>query len=300
MHLEGRIRVLDEDWERGQLSYRVKTDAFEGPFDLLLHLVARQKVDIGAISIVDIIDQYLAYIDRMNDLDLDVASDFLLVASQLLEIKAAALLPREEEVPPDEYGDLSIDEAREILIARLIAYRQFSSAAKALGARMENESRMHPRSAGIEEDFLNLMPDYLEGVTLKGLAIICADLAMRRDVFLLEAEHIAAMPIPLELHVDSVFHKVRSEKRTTFRELLAGDDAPEIVVVTFLALLELYKRQAVTIRQVEQFGDIEVAYLGEPMEGENTSDDTVLTEGDILTEDSPTDENAPVSGASEE
>lgn len=259
------------------MSYRVKTDAFEGPFDLLLHLVAHQKVDIGKISIVSIIDQYLEYIDRMQDLDLDIASDFLLVASQLLEIKAASLLPAEETPVSDEYKNITPDDAREILIARLIAYRQFNAAAKALGARMENESRMHPRSAGIEEDFLGLMPDYLEGVTLKGLAVICADLAMRRDVFLLEAEHIAAMPIPLELHVESVFREVKHDRKTTFNKLLGNEDSPEIVVVTFLAILELYKRQAITITQSTRFGDIAVNYLGEPHPGESTSDDTVST-----------------------
>lgn len=249
------------------VSYRVRTEAFEGPFDLLLHLVARQKVDIGAISIDDIVNQYLAHIDRMHDLDLDVASDFLLVASQLLKIKAASLVPKDEvERLDDEEPEIPVDQAREILIARLITYKQFRSAARALGARMENESRMHPRHAGLEAEFLDLMPDYLEGVTLKGLAVICADLAARRDVFLLEAEHIAAMPISLEMHAESVYREVKRKGSTSFDELLAGDDDPAIVVVTFLSLLELYKRQAISMTQEELFGDIEVSYLGEPVD----------------------------------
>ncbi len=248
------------------MSYRVRTDAFEGPFDLLLHLVTHQKVDIGAISLVEIVDQYLAYVDRMADLDLDVASDFLLVASQLLQIKAMSLLPEEEPESASDEEELPLEEAREVLIGRLLVYQQFRSAAHALRTRLENESRMHPRNAGLEERFLNLMPDYLEGVTLNGLGIICAELAMRRDIFLLEAEHIAAMPIPLELRVNVVLDTVRREGSSTFRQLLDGQDDPGILVATFLAFLELYKRQAVDLHQDARFGDIGITYLREPVE----------------------------------
>src|SRR5574340_1744496 len=107
------------------MSYRIRTDAFEGPFDLLLQLVAKQKVDIAGVSITDIADQYLEYLDRMQDLDLDVASDFLLVAATLLELKAAALLPRELPLEMVEFADMTPEEARDLLIAVLLAYKQF-------------------------------------------------------------------------------------------------------------------------------------------------------------------------------
>lgn len=243
------------------MSYRVRIDAFEGPFDLLLHLVSRQKVDIGAISILEVADQYLDYVERMDDLDLDIASDFLLVASTLLEIKASSLLPNEEVDFGDEFDDLSPDEARGILIARLIAYKQFKNIAFELAARHEAEGHMHPRQSGLEPQFLGLMPDYLEGITLRGLAVICADLAQRRETFLLEAEHVAAMPISLELHVESVHRMVAKNKNISFDDLLGGDVTPELVVVTFLAILELYKRNLVDIFQDDEFGDIQVAFI---------------------------------------
>lgn len=244
------------------MSYHVKTGNFEGPFDLLLHLVARRKLDIGSVSIVDVTDQYLAYLDNIKDVDLDVASDFLLVASQLLAIKAASLIPEEDEPEyGDELDDMSPDEAREILIARLINYKKFKAAALALGGRMEAEARMHPRSAGLEPEFVGLMPDYLEDVTLRGLAVICADLDSRRETFLLEAEHIAAMPVPVELHVESIRREMSKRKRSTFTELVGEDEEPANVVVTFLALLELYKRCEVSMRQDAQFSDIEIGYL---------------------------------------
>ena len=136
------------------MSYRISTQAYSGPFDLLLQLVSRQKVDIGSISITEVSEQYLAEVERLEALDLDVASDFLLVAATLLDIKAASLVPDEKPRPSvddedlDELADLDGDALREVLIARLIAYKQFRSAAAALGSRMEAESRMHPRRRG--------------------------------------------------------------------------------------------------------------------------------------------------------
>ncbi|MRS11481.1 MAG: segregation/condensation protein A [Actinobacteria bacterium] len=245
------------------MSYRVRTEAFEGPFDLLLQLVAKQKVDIAGLSIADIADQYLEYVEGMQDLDLDVASDFLLVAATLLEIKAAALLPRDEPIEMVEFEDMSPEEARELLVARLLAYKQIKNAAAELSARYESEALMHSRAAGLEEPFLKLMPDYLEGITLHGLAVICADLVHRREVFLLEADHVASAPISLELHMEGVARIMRGATRTTFHELVAAGAPIEELVVTFLAILELYKRGLVRLEQREEFGDIEIVGTGE-------------------------------------
>lgn len=137
------------------MSYRVSTQVYSGPFDLLLQLVTRQKVDIGAISISEVAEQYLAEAERIEALDLDVASDFLLVAATLLDIKAASLVPQEAPRKVDDDDDefdedleelstLDGDALREVLIQRLIAYKQFKGAAAALGARMQAESRMPP------------------------------------------------------------------------------------------------------------------------------------------------------------
>ena len=199
----------------------------------------------------------------MGELDLDVASDFVLVASTLLDIKAASLVPQDapaaaDDDEDDEFSDLSPDEAREVLIARLIAYKQFRNAAAALGARMEAQARMHPRTAGPGPEFLNTMPDYLEGITLRGLAVICADLDSRREGFLLEAEHIAPKRLPVALTVASVDRVTRAKPHLTFSELLDGDSTPEQVVVTFLAILQLYKLGSVRLTQDENFADIDI------------------------------------------
>ena len=250
------------------MSFRVRTQSYSGPFDLLLQLVTRQKVTIGSISISEVANQYLAEVEQMADLDLDVASDFVLVASTLLDIKAASLVPEEpvgrapEDVDEgDDLEGLTPAEAREVLIARLIAYKQFRGAAAALGARMEAEGRMLPRTVGPDPEFLNLMPDYLEGITLRSLAVICADIDSRRETFLLEAEHIAPKRLPVALTVASVDRLVRSLGHVSFSELLDGDTTPEVVVVNFLAILDLFKRGMVSVRQDELFGDIEITHI---------------------------------------
>ncbi len=268
-------------------SYKVRTQAYSGPFDLLLQLVSRQKVDIGSISIAEVADQYIDEVDAMGELDLDVASDFLLVASTLLEIKAASLVPEhpvsrardDEEDEDDDLSGLSPDEAREVLVARLVAYKQFRNAAAALGSRLEAEGRMVPRTAGPDPEFLGLMPDYLKGITLRSLAVICADLDSRRQGFLLEAEHVAPKRLPIALTVASVDRVTRAHPLTTFSELLDGDERAETLVATFLAILELCKRGMVTLSQARVFGEIEVARVeGAPPFELDNSDLTSIEE----------------------
>lgn len=275
------------------MSYKVNTATYSGPFDLLLQLVSRQKVAIGSISISEVADQYLAEVDAMEELDLDVASDFVLVASTLLDMKAHALVPQDVSLKSsydeDEYDDeldgLSPDEAREVLIARLIAYKQFRNAGSALGSRMEAESYMFPRSVGPDPDFLNLMPDYLEGITLRSLAVICADIDSKRETFLLEAEHVAPKRLPVALTVASVDRLTRSKGKVTFSELLDGQDTPEIVVANFLAVLELFKRGLVRVQQDVIFGEIEIEHI----EGADSYqfDESVLLELEELSGDEP-------------
>ena len=243
------------------MSYKVRIDSFEGPFDLLLYLVSRQKVDIGAISVTQIADQYLAEVTHMQNLDLDVASDFLLVASTLLEIKAESLLPRERDAVDDDIAELAPSEAPDILVDRLLTYKQYKNAATALLARFEAEGRMHVRPFGPEGCFLNLMPDYLKDVTLEGLALVCARALARRDVFLLESEHIAAKPIPVEAHVRAIHQRIANKKHLMFSELVDERTPTAVVVVTFLAVLELYKRAMVKVEQKAAFGDIDIRYI---------------------------------------
>lgn len=242
------------------MSYRVQIESFEGPFDLLLSLVSEQKVDIGRISIAEVADQYLAHVDAIRDLDMDVASDFLVVAATLLSLKAAALLPEQAIEIDEDFDDYTPEEARDILIQRLLAYKQFRNVAATLNTRLESEGRMHARQAGLESPFVGLLPDYLAGVTLDSLAVISADLAARREVFLLEAEHVASLPLSLQARIEGLLKELKHTHKLGFQKLLEGSQDPPIVVVTFLAILELYHQGIIDLSQDEFYGEIEIRY----------------------------------------
>lgn len=262
------------------MSYRVRIDSFEGPFDLLLYLVSRQKVDIGSINITQITDQYLAEVSRMENLDLDVASDFLLVASTLLEIKAESLIPRKRDELDAEIEELAPSAARDMLVERLLTYKQFKNAANALHSRFEAEARMHARPFGPDAPFLSAMPDFLRDVSLDGLALVAAEAFARREAFLLESEHIAAKPIPVEVHVRAIHQRIRNKKNMRFSELVNNDTPTPVAVVTFLAILELYKRAMVKLRQDEQFGDIDIEYIEGSGELDLSGDDALTSVGE--------------------
>ena len=243
------------------MSYRVRTDNFEGPFDILLYLVSRQRVDIGSVNIAEIADQYLEEVAHMRLVDLDVASDFLLVASTLLEIKAASLIPRDRDEADEEIADLAPNEARDILVGRLLEYKKFKNAAGMLEGREQAQARLHGRSFGPDPEFAGLMPDFLRDVPLISLSLLAAEAYARREVELLESEHIAAKPIPVEVHVRALHSRIMNRKHLRFSELVDELTPVPIVVVTFLAVLELYKRSMVRVRQDAQFGDIEIDYI---------------------------------------
>ena len=256
------------------MSYRVRIESFEGPFDLLLYLVSRQKVSIGSISLSEITDQYLSEVQRMRNVDLDVASDFLLVASTLLEIKAASLIPHEEsEKLDEEFDEISPDEMRDALVDHLLEYKKFKNAATALQARFEAEERMHARPFGPDRSFLTLVPDYLAGVKSEMLGKLCAACIARRVVFLLESEHIAARVIPVETQVRLVYDRVCEKKQVHFSDFVSNQDDPHHIVVTFLAILELFKRNMVSLSQDELFGDIAI-YVEEDANRQILDEDT--------------------------
>lgn len=243
------------------MAYKVKTESFEGPFDLLLYLVSKKRVDIGAISISEITDQYLIEVSKMQMLDLDVASDFLLVAATLLEIKAQALIPKDKDALDDEIAELAPSDAREILIDKLYRYKQFKNAAEELSSKYEMAGRMHGRPFGPDARFLKAMPDFLKDVSIDSLGYLAAGAMARREIFLLESEHIAAKPIPVEVHVRAIHQRITSRKHLKFSELVQHDHSAQLVVVSFLAILELYKRKMVLLEQENSFGDIDITYI---------------------------------------
>jgi segregation and condensation protein A len=240
------------------MAYRVRTESFEGPFDLLLYLVNRQRVDIGSVNISEIASQYLDEVERMKRLDLDVASDFLVVAATLLELKAASLVDEDEVEEDDELEGLGPSEAHAMLLGRLLEYKQYKDAAAALGKRFEEEGKRHIRPFGPPAEFASLMPDFLQNVSLDELARRYVACYTRRDAFLLESEHIAGKPIAVETYVNMLRERLATAGRFRFSEVAPQGSPAALVVVSFLAILELLKRNEATVRQEALFGDIEV------------------------------------------
>ena len=252
------------------MGYRVKIESFEGPFELLLSLVTQQKVKIGSISVSEIADQYMEHVREMERFDMDVASEFLVVASTLLNMKAQALLPlappkkrRGYEEEDEDDGALTLVETANLLAARILTYYQYKRVAAMLGTRMQSEAMMHPRTAGPDAEFLGQLPDYLENVTREGLGLVCATLMARRETFLLDAEHIAAKPIAVETYVTTIcerLSRLEGERKLQFSELVADAEGTAEIVVSFLAILEMYKRGMIDLRQPEPGQPIDVVY----------------------------------------
>ncbi len=236
------------------MSYQVKLEVYEGPFDLLLNLITRQKIDIYEIPIATITREYLEYIDTIQELDLEVTTEFLLLAATLLDIKAANLLPKKEE--PSDDDEISPQEARELLIARLIEYKKFKNVSTELTARYEAESKYYTRDVGLEEQFVNLVPDFLMGVSLERLKRLFLAINEKKEINLTQADHITPKPLSVDEYVERVEDRLRGVKARTFIELTYDCRDKVEIITMFLAVLELYKRGTIELGQAETFGDI--------------------------------------------
>lgn len=236
-------------------SYTVSVGAFEGPFDLLLHLIARHKVDIYDVSLSQITDDYMAVLRQMDVLDLEVTTEFLVVAATLLELKAARLLPGEDD---PELEELAL-EARDLLYARLLDYRTFKEAAAWLGARLGAHRGYLPREVGLEAPFTRVVPAATLPVDADGLAELAARAFAERPVPTVDVSHLQPVRMTVREAAGMVLDELqRAGGDASFVELTAGCRHRIEIVVFFLALLELYKLEHVELEQPERFGELRV------------------------------------------
>jgi segregation and condensation protein A len=240
------------------MDYVVKTEVFEGPFDLLLHLIARQRVDLWQVSLSRITEDYLAEIRRMHELNLEVATEFLVVAATLLELKAARLLPA-PDADPDEVE--AILEERDLLFARLLQYRAYKQVAGLFGARLAEQAAYHPRRVGAEDLLRRIVPELLVGITPEELARLAAAAltpAPPPDV----TTHIAPPRLSVAEAVTALAQRLHDRGSSTFEDLVGRQAVPIEVVIGLLAVLELYKRSLVELDQTATFADITVRWTG--------------------------------------
>jgi segregation and condensation protein A len=241
------------------MDYVVKTEVFEGPFDLLLHLIARQRVDLWQVSLSRITEDYLAEVRRMRELNLEVATEFLVVAATLLELKAARLLPA-PDADPDEIE--SVLEERDLLFARVLQYRAYKHAAALFGARLAEQTAYHPRRAGAEDLLRRIVPELLVGVSPEELARLAAAALAPAPPPQVTTTHIAPPRLSVAEAVTSLARRLQDRGSSSFEELVGRQAVPIEVVIGFLAVLELYKRSLVEIDQTATFGDIAIRWTG--------------------------------------
>jgi segregation and condensation protein A len=244
------------------MAIAVSTPVFEGPFDLLLHLILRDQVDIYEVSLSAIVDAYLAELDRMEHLDLDVATEFVLIAATLVELKARRLLPGSDDVDLDE--ELSLWEERDLLLARLLECKTFKDVGAVLATLADVADRSVARTVGPEEPFASMVPDPLTGTGANALARAFGRLVAPRPVPRVSLDHVTPVRVSVADAVAELVDELPRLGRTTFRTLTASFVDRIEVVVRFLAVLELYKQGAIEIRQADRFADIEIEWAPEP------------------------------------
>ncbi len=238
----------------------VATPVYEGPFDLLLHLILREEVDIHEISLSTIVDAYLAELLKMNQLDLEVATEFLLIAATLIELKTRRLLPGREAVDLDD--ELALWEERDLLLARLLECKTFKDVAKILATFVDDADRVYGRAVGPDERFLGVAPDLLEGLTIEKLerGFISAITPRKRDD--LTVYHISPIRFTVAEAVEELMEDIARVGSTSFRALTTGLVERLEIIVRFLAILEMFKQGFIELDQINRFGDITVQWTG--------------------------------------
>ena len=242
------------------MPYEVSTPVFEGPFDLLLHLITSEQVDVYEVSLSRIVDGYLAEVERMERLDLDMATEFLLIAATLIELKTKRLLPGHDDTDLDE--ELQLYAERDTLLARLLECKTFKDAAAEFERLARLAGRSHPRVAGLEERFIDLAPDILAGVTPTDLAQALVKALTPKPAPRVDLDHVAPIRASVRDALEELVVELPRRGPTTFRELTGHHRERLEVIVRFLAVLELYKRGLVDINQPGNFGELAIQWVG--------------------------------------
>jgi segregation and condensation protein A len=243
--------------------FSVHLENFDGPFDLLLQLISRHRMDITDVAIATVTDEFIAYIRELEKTEegwkLDQATEFLVVAATLLDLKAARLLPS-GEIEDEE--DLALLEARDLLFARLLQYRAFKEIANILSDRITQQERTFPRSVSLDPTFAALLPEVLIGVTPERFAAIANRVLSPKSAPTLSVEHLHLPLVSVAAEAIHVVEALRRHKIMTFRGLVADASNTLVVVARFLSLLELYKDGSVRFEQVVALGELQITWTG--------------------------------------
>lgn len=257
--------------------FRVSLEQFDGPFDLLLNLIGKHELDITEVSLSLVTDEFIAYLASLEGqgiVELDRASEFLVVAATLLDLKIASLLPQGEAVDAE---DIALLEARDLLFARLLQYRAFKQASAWFRGRLEAEEARHPRLVPLDAKFRERVPELVWHLSVEDFAAIALLAFAPREIPTVGLDHLHAPLVSIREQAAVVVSMLRTGGARSFRQLVAGVDPSAdrgVIVARFLAILELYRRAAVTFEQAEPLGELHVQWTGE-----SWSDDELATLG---------------------
>ncbi len=243
--------------------FSLHLENFDGPFDLLLQLISRHKMDITEVALGTVTDEFISYIKQLEDSengwDLDKTTEFLVVAATLLDLKAAKLLPSGEV---DDESDLALLEARDLLFARLLQYRAFKEIAAIFSERIEREEKSFPRTVALEPHFAQLLPEVLIGVGAQRFAAIANRVLTPKTTPIFSIDHLHRPLVSVAEQAVKVVEMLRKAGRVTFRSLVSDASSTLVVVARFLALLELYREGVVRFEQVISLGELQITWVG--------------------------------------
>lgn len=243
--------------------FSVHLDNFDGPFDLLLQLISRHKLDITEISLSLVTDEFIAFIRALEASGegwrLDQATEFLVIAATLLDLKAARLLPS-GEIEDEE--DLALLEARDILFARLLQYRAFKEVAASFQEAISNADKSFPRVVALDPALASLLPEVLIGVGAQRFAAIAERVLTPKAPPVVAVEHLHSALVSVTEESKLVVEALRKGRTVSFRNLIQGADSTLVVVARFLALLDLYRQGALRFEQVIALGELQISWVG--------------------------------------
>ncbi len=246
--------------------FRVNLANFDGPFDLLISLISKHEMDITEVSLAAVTGEFIAFLrDLDGTAELDAASEFLVVAATLLDMKIVGLLPAGEYADAD---DVAVLEARDMLFARLLQYRAFKEISVWFAQRIERESARHPRAVRLEDKFRERTPELVWTTSIEDFHTLALYALAPREIPFVGLEHLHAPLVSVREQAAIVITMIRSAPMT-FRQIIAGADQRGVIVARFLAILELYRQSAVAFEQIEPLGELTVRWSAETWNDEN-------------------------------
>ncbi|MER6349744.1 segregation and condensation protein A [Streptomyces sp. NPDC001595] len=250
--------VVEDESPDGVFTVRLAN--FEGPFDLLLQLISRHKLDVTEVALSKVTDEFMAHIRAMGpDWDLDQTTEFLVVAATLLDLKAARLLPAAEV---EDEADLALLEARDLLFARLLQYRAYKQVADIFSGRLDTEARRYPRTVGLEPQHAELLPEVVISIGAEGFARLAVKAMQPKPKPQVYVDHIHAPLVSVREQAAIVVARLKELGEAGFRSLIEDTDDTLTIVARFLALLELYREKAVELEQETALGELMVRWTG--------------------------------------